>query len=245
MRAASRRERRVEVLRTSWRAFWGMLAHPRATVDVLARQASVRPAAVLALAVLLLGWLNVLLFAAFGYDWLGTRRELVDPAYVGLFGQLRVGLANYVPIFHLVVSPLLALLGLVVMPGLAQLLSKLWGGQGTFEQMINTLAYAQAPSILIRSVLNDMLLGGVPANLIAGHRYAFTAAMNGELGPAAATLWWVYMIGIYIGAVDLWVIALGTIAIRCVQRVPWWAAAAVMALSYVTWFYGLAGSVVR
>lgn len=233
------------MLRVAWRSFWGMLARPRATIDALAEQPAIRPAVVLVLSVLLLGWLNLLLFMAFGYDWLGTRGELVDPAYVGFFGQLRVGLAGYVPLFHLVVAPLLSLLGLVVMPGLAQVLSKLWQGQGTFERMVNTLVYAQAPSILIRSVINDMLLGGIPANLLAGHRYAFTAAMNGEFGPAVATLWWVYMIGIYIGAVDLWVVALGTIAIRRVQHIPWWAAAAIMLLSYMLWFYGLTGSVVR
>ena len=233
------------MLRTAWRSFWGILVHPRATVDALVQQASIRPAVVLVVSVLLLGWLNLLLFTVFGYDWLGTRRELLDPTYIGFFGQLRVGLEGYVPIFHLVVGPLLALLGPVVMPGLAQVLSKLWHGQGTFEQMVNTLVYAQAPSILIRSAINDLLLGGIPANLLAGHRYAFTAAMNGEFGPAVAALWWAYMIGIYIGAVDLWVVALGTIAIRRVQRVPWWAAAAIMLFSYVLWFYGLAGSVVR
>jgi hypothetical protein len=233
------------MLRVAWRSFWGMLIRPRATVDTLAGQPSIRPAVLLVLSVLLLGWLNLLLFVAFGYDWLGTRRELVDPTYIGFFGQLRVGLAGYVPVFHLLVAPLLALLGLVVLPGLAQVLSKLWRGQGTFEQMVNTMVYAQAPSILIRSVINDMLLGGIPANLLAGHRYAFTAAMSGEFGSAVSTLWWIYMTGIYISAVDLWVVALGTIAIRRVQRVPWWAAASIMLLSYVLWFYGLTGSVVR
>jgi hypothetical protein len=137
------------------------------------------------------------------------------------------------------------LLGLVVMPGLAHVLGKFWHGQGAYEQMVNTLAYAQAPSILVRSVVNDVVLGGVPANLITGHPYAFTAAMNGEFGPAVATLWWVYMMGIYIVGIDLWVIALGTIAIRHVERIPWWAAALIMAFAYGLWFYGVAGSVVR
>jgi hypothetical protein len=34
-------------------------------------------------------------------------------------------------------------------------------------------------------------------------------------------------------------------AIRRTQRIPLWAAAAIMLLSYLLWFYGLAGSVVR
>jgi hypothetical protein len=209
---------------------WGTIARPRTTLNDL---------------VLLLGWLNLALFQICGYDWLGTRRELLDPTYVGLFGQLRVGTERYVPIFGWVISPLLAVLSLVVMPGLAHVLSKLWRGQGTFEQMINALAYAQVPSILIRSVFNDMLLGGVPANLIAGHPYAFTAAMSGEFGPTVMTLWWIYMIGIYIVGVDLWIVVLGATAIHRIQRIPWWAAILIMLFAYVLWFYGLAGSVVR
>lgn len=228
-----------------WGSFWGMIARPRATLDRLARHTAIRPAVMLAALGLGLGWLNLALFAVFGYDWLGTRRELFDPTYVGFFGQLRVGTEHYVPIFQWLISPLLALLGLAVMPGLAHVLSKLWRGQGTYEQMVNTLAYAQVPSILVRSVINDMLLGGVPANLIAGHPYAFTAAMDGEFGPAAATLWWVYMIGIYISGVDLWIVVLGTLAIRRVQRIPVWAAALIAVFAYVLWFYGVAGSVVR
>jgi hypothetical protein len=235
----------VAVLRELWGTFWGMIGRPRVTLDRLAQLTGIRPAVMLVTADMVIGWLNGLLFALFGYDWLGTRRELLDPTYVGFFGQLRVGTAHYVPIFNWLISPLLALLGLAVMPGLAHVLSKLWRGQGTYEQMVNTLVYAQAPSILVRSVINDVLLGGVPANLIAGHRYAFTAAMKGEFGPAASTLWWVYMIGVYIAGVDLWVVVLGTLAIRRVQRVPWWAAALVMLFVYVLWFYGIAGSVVR
>ena len=239
-----------------WGTFWGMIARPRATVDRLAQLTGIPPAVMLTTASLVIGRLNWLLFALSGQDWLGTRRELLDPTYVGFFGQLRVGTAHYVPIFTWLISPLLALLGLAVMPGLAHVLSKLWRGQGTYEQMVNTLVYTQAPSILVLGVINDMLLGGVPANLIARHPYAFTAAMGGEFGPAAgqdagefgpaaSTLWWVYMIGVYIVGVDLWVVVLGTLAIRRVQRVPCWAAALIMLVVYVLWFYGIAGSVVR
>lgn len=228
-----------------WSYFWGMIICPRATLDRLAQENAIRPAVMLVTFVMVLGWLNLLLFAVFGYDWLGTRRELSDPTYVGFFGQLRVGTAYYVPISNWLISPLLGLLGLAVMPGLAQVLSKLWHGQGTFEQMVNTLVYAQAPSILVRSVINDMVLGGTPANFLAGHPYAFTAAMNGEFGPAMATLWWVYMLGIYIAGVDLWIIVLGTLAIRRIQRIPWWAAGLIMLFVYGLWFYGVEGSVVR
>jgi hypothetical protein len=86
-----------------------------------------------------------------------------------------------------------------------------------------------------------MLLGGVPANLVAGHPYAFAAAMNGEFGPVMAMVFWIYMLGIYILGFDLWVVILGTIAIRRVQRIPWWAAALIMLFAYLLWFYGLNG----
>jgi hypothetical protein len=50
---------------------------------------------------------------------------------------------------------------------------------------------------------------GVPMNLISGHPYWFTAAMNGEFGPVVAALWNFYVIGIYTIAHDLWIVALG------------------------------------
>jgi hypothetical protein len=224
---------------------WGMVVHPKGTIDELAKIDSIRPAVMLALLVQALGWLNLLLFTIFGYDWLGTRRELPDPTYVGFFGRLVVGTEHYVSIYFLVIGPLLALLGLVVVPGLAHVLSKLWRGQGAFEQMVNTLIYAQVPSFLIQSFFNDMILAGIPANLLAGHPYAFTAAMNGEFGPLWSTLTWIYMIGIYILGVGLWVVALGTLAIQRVQQIPLWAAALVMVFAYFLWFYGLVGSFVR
>ena len=233
------------VLRKFLGYFWGMLTRPKTTLDELAGQTSIWPAVMLAGLSLVLTWLNLLLFIIFRQDWLGTRRDLLDPTYVGFFGHLPVGLEDYVPIFHLVITPLLSLLGLAILPGLVQVLSKLWHGQGTYEQMVNTLAYAQAPSILIRTILNDMLLGGVPANLLTGHPYAFSGAMNGEFGPAVAAIWWAYMLGVYIVGIDLWIVTLGTVAIRRVQRIPWWAAALVMLFAYLVWFYGLAGSVVR
>lgn len=224
---------------------WGMVVRPVATLDELARQTSIRPAVILVVFTLVLIWLNWLIYAALGYDWLGTRRELPDPTYVGFFGRLAVGVQNYTVIFLLVVSPLLALLGPVIVPGLAHVLSKLWGGQGSFEQMVNTLGYAQVPSLIIQALLNDMVLAGVPANLLAGHPYAFTAAMNGEFGPVWSTVVWVYVIGIYTMGTGLWIVTLGTIAISRVQRIPWWAAAVIMTFAYLLWFFGVAGSIVR
>jgi hypothetical protein len=224
---------------------WGMIVRPRETIDRLAGLSTLRPAVALVAFTLVLGWSNYLLFTMFQFDWLGTRRELLDPTFIGFFGRLSLDLEDFVPAFHWIFSPVLALLGLAVMPGLAQVLSKLWSGEGRFEQMVNTLVLAQTPSIMVRSLLNDMIIAGVPANLLAGHPYAFTAAMGGEFGPFVSGLWWVYMLGIYILGVDLWVIALGTFAIRRVQRIPWWAAFGVMLLSYLLWFYGVAGTVVR
>lgn len=224
---------------------WGMIVRPRTTLDELAQQTSIRPAVMLVIFVQLLAWLNWLIYTLFGQDWLGTRRELADPTYVGFFGHLPVVVEDYVPIFFFVVGPFLALLGLVVVPGLAQVLSKLWRGQGTFEQMVNTLGYAQIPSLLIQTFLTDMVIAGVPANLLTGHPYAFTAAMNGEFGPFWVTVYWIYIIGIYIVGTGLWIVFLGAMAIHRVQRIPWWAATFIMLFCYILWFYGLAGSVVR
>ena len=224
---------------------WGTITHPGKTFDLLAQERSIRPAVMLAIFALLCVWLNYLLYRVFGYDWLGTRRELSEPTYVGFFGHLPVGLEHYVPLFLLVISPLLALLGLFFMPGLVHVLSKLWRGQATFEQMVNTIGFAQLPSILIQGILNDMLLAGIPLFLLTGHPYPFTAAMNGEFGSFVAALWWVYMIGIYIIGTQLWIVILGTIAITRIQRIPCWAAVLIMLFAYNLWFFGLAGSIVR
>jgi hypothetical protein len=222
-----------------------MVVRPRATIDALAQRRSIRPAVLLVLLVQALGWLNLALFTLLGQDWLGTRRELTDPTYVGFFGYLPVGSEHYVWIFFLLIAPLFALLGLVVVPGLAHVLSKLWHGQGSFEAMVNTLAFAQVPSLLIQSFLNDMLLAGLPLNLLTGHPYAFTAALYGEFGPFWSTLTWTYMIAIYILGTGVWIVALGTLAIRRVQRIPTWSAALIMLFAYLVWFYGLGGTFVR
>jgi len=233
------------MLAKTFHFIWGTIVRPKATFDELAQLTSIKSAVMLVILVQILAWLNLLIFTASGFDWLGTRRGLSDPTYVGFFGYLPVKVENYVPIFFIVVMPILALLGLVVIPGLAHSLSKLWRGQGTFEQMVNTLAYAQVPSLIVQTFFNDMILAGVPANLIAGHPYAFTAAMNGEFGPAWSTIFWIYMIGVYIIGVFVWVVVLGAIAIHRLQKIPWWAAAVIMFFSYFLWFYVIGGSVVR
>ncbi len=224
--------------------FWGVIAHPRAAFDGLASQSSIRPAIMLMVFSLLLGYLNFLLTVLFSSDWLGTRRELLDPTFVGFFGRLPVRLENWVPIFVIAIVPVLSLLGLVAVPGLAHVLSKLWRGQGMFEGSVNTLVFALGvPYIVIHSV--SELLFTVPANLISGHPYWWTAAMNGEFGPVVAALWNFYTIGIYSIACDLWSIVLGTIAIRRVQGIPWWAATLISLLGYILWWYGIMATFVR
>lgn len=112
--------------------FWGMIVHPRATLAELARETSIRYAVYLLVFGLLLTLLNVLLFSIFGFDWLGTRRELSNPTYIGFFGRLRVDTDNYVPIFNFLLNPLITLVGVIFIPGPVQVLSKLWKGAGTF-----------------------------------------------------------------------------------------------------------------
>jgi len=233
------------MLRKFFGYIWGTIVHPKSTFDELAQLTSIRYAVMAIVLGYSLQYLNLLIYTALGYDWLGTRRELTDPTFVGFFGRMPIGLEDYVPVFFFVMMPLLALLGPVIVPGLAQLLSKIWRGGGTFEQMVNTLGFAQAPAGLFAVLVNDMILAGVPANLIAGHPYAFTAAMNGEFGALWSTIVWAYMFGVYIFGMGLWTIILGTIAIQRVQRIPWWAAALIMTFSYILWFYGIGGMVAR
>ena len=81
-------------------------------------------------------WGNMALHTASGLDRPGTRPMLTDPTFVGGFGYLRVGLAHWVTAFA-GLMPLLTLLSPVLVPGTAQLMSRLWRGQGDFEQMVN------------------------------------------------------------------------------------------------------------
>lgn len=234
------------MLRAFFGYVWGMIVHPKETLDRLAGETSVRFAIFLVVLAFLLSLLNLLLYSLLGYDWLGTRRELPDPTYVGFFGRLAVGTENYVTIFNFVLNPILSLIELIFIPGLAQFLSKLWKGKGTFEQMVNTIVFAVGvPSIVISSILNDLILAGVLPNVLTGHPYAFTAAQTGEFGPWIQGVWWIYMIGIYILLKDTWSVFLGALAIWRVQRIPGWAAAIIMLFGYLVWYYGLAGSFVR
>jgi hypothetical protein len=220
-----------------------MVVRPRATLDWLAGQTSIRPAVLVTLLGVLLGWLNIGLFALAGYDWLGTRRELPDPTFVGFFGQMQVNAEGWVPIFTALL-PVMAVCGLAVVPGLTHLASKVWRGQGSFEQMVNSMAFALAvPSLIIRSA--SEILFGVPANLISGHAYWWSAAMNSEMGPAAAAIWNFFVIGIYITGFDVWIITLGTLAIRRIERIPTLAAAGVMLVTYLIWTYGIEATFIR
>jgi hypothetical protein len=119
----------------------------------------------------------------------------------------------------------------VLNAGVAQLISKLWDGQGTFEQMVKTLTFASVvPNIVIGGISEWVF--SVPMDLITGHPYWWNAAMQGEFGPVVGTVWNFYVLGVYIGSQWAWIIALGSIAIRGVQRIPTLAAIATMAVSF-------------
>ena len=225
-----------------FRYFWGVITRPRATFDELGCQSSIRPAVMLIAFTLFLAYLNLLLTILSGSDWLGTRRELPDPTYVGFFGRLPVGAEQWTPIWF-TIFPILSLLGIAAVPGLAHILSKLWRGKGTFEGTVNALTFASVPALLITA--GSELLFTVPANLISGHPYWWTAAMNGEFGPTVAAIWSFYVIGIYSIASDMLTIVLGTIAIRRVQSTPWWAAALISLFGHVLWAYGIMATFVR
>ncbi len=204
------------------RYFWGAMGRPGPTFEALAAQSTVRWALIAASLGPLQVWANMALHAVFRLDWLGTRPDLREPTFVGGFGYLRVGLANWVPIFA-ALMPLLFLLKPVVMPGVAQLMGKLWHGQGTFEQMVNTIAFAAAIPATVMGGASEWLFG-VPIDLLSGHGYWWTAAMHGEFGSYVGTIWNFYVIGVYTTFQYGWIIALGAIAIRRIQRIPVWAA---------------------
>jgi Yip1 domain len=199
---------------------WGMLAHPRATMDALAAEHSVRLAIVLASLGVLEAWVNNLLFAAFGFDYLGSRPLLSDPTFVGGMGYLRISPDQFRLLFPGFIM-LTALYGLLVPTATAQLLSKLWHGRGTFEQMVNILVFATTPSLVI-AWLSEWLTG-VPLNLLTGSAYFYGDAMQGKFRPAVASLWTAYSIAIYV-VPWTWSFVLGVIGIHRVQRVPYWAA---------------------
>ncbi len=203
------------------RYFWGAIVRSRGTFDALAAQPSVRWGIAASFLGVFQVWGNMALHAAFGQDWLGTRELLADPTLVAGFGHWRVDKAGYIPVLA-ALMPFLALFVMLVSAGTAHLLSKLWGGKGAFEQMVNTLAFAFAVPNIVIGATSEWIFG-VPVALLTGHRYWWTAAMNGEFG-AISAIWNVYFWGVYLGLQYVWIIALGSIAIRRVQRIPHWAA---------------------
>ncbi len=214
-----------------FRYFWGMVVHPRGTLDALAAQRSVRWGLVAVSLGILQVWGNMALHALFGLDWLGTRGILDDPTLVVGFGQVPVRLAGYVPLLAAML-PVLTLFSAAATAGLAQLLCKPWRGQGTFEQMVNALGFASAvPAILICATTEWVF--GVPIDLLTGHKYWWTAAMQGELGPGVGLAWNLYMFGVYIGVSYLWQATLVCLALRRVQKVPVWAAVLLGLICYV------------
>jgi hypothetical protein len=210
------------------RYLWGIIAHPIATIDALAADRSIGWAVAVAALGVVQVWGNMLLFAAFGYNWLGTLPLLPDPTYVGWFGYLQVTAAQWLPTFAALL-PVLALFELVVAPGVAQLLSKAWAGRGTFEQMVNVLTFASVPGLLVGSV--SEWLTGVPLNLLTGQPYFYSAAMQGAYGSTVAVVWTSYASAVYV-IPWLWGLVLDTIGIRRVQRIPLWAAALTMLVGF-------------
>lgn len=213
--------------------FWGTIVRPGPTFRQLAAEGTVRWAVVLAGVSLLQGWGNIVLHEVVGLDWLGTRPMLSSPTFVGGFGHLRVGLDHWVPIFAGLL-PLLGLYDLAIVPGVAQLMSKLWNGRGSFEQMVAVLTFATGVPALTVGATSEWLFS-VPMSLLFGHDYWWVAAMQGEFGPIVSVVWNAYVIGIYATLQYAWAIALGSLAIQRVQRIPLWAAIATMLVSFGTW----------
>ena len=213
--------------------FWGTIVRPGPTFEKLAAERSVRWAIVLSAVSLLQGWGNIALHEALGFDWLGTRPLLSNPTLVSGFGHLQVGLEHWVPLFAGIL-PLVSLYGLVIVPGVTQLMSKLWGGHGSFEEMVAVLTYATSVPGLTIAATSEWLFSA-PMDLLSGHPYWWVAAMEGEFGPLVAALWNGYVVGIYGVVHYVWAIALGSLAIRRVQQIPLCAAVLTMLISFGSW----------
>ena len=170
------------------------------------------------------------LHAAFGFDWLASRPLLSDPTFIGGFGYVRIKLADWVPAFA-ALMPLLVLLSIVTISGVTQLMSKLWRGQGPFEQMVSVLAFATlVPSMVIEAT--SEWLFGVPMCFLTGCTNWWVAATQGEFGPLVSKVWSLYIIGIYITFQYVWAIVLGGIAIRRIQKIPIWATVLTMLIAF-------------
>jgi hypothetical protein len=215
--------------------FWGVIVRPRSTFDLLASERSVRWGLAAASLGVFQVWGNMALHAAFGLDWLGTRSLLADPTFIAGFGHWRVNLVDYIP-FLAAMMPLASLFGLVITSGIALLMSKMWDGQATFEQLVNTLAFATAVPTIVIGAASEWIFG-VPIDLLTGRGYWWTAAMNGELGPRVGLAWNLCVFGVYLGANWVWQIALGTVAIRRASRLPAWAAALTMLVAFAASMY--------
>mgnify|MGYP005839879191 CR=1 FL=1 len=222
-------------MRTLLRYIWGTIVRPAATFDALAQVHSLRWAVLVVSLPVLQVWGNIALHAALGLDWLGTRGILADPTLVGLFGHLRVDLAGFVPVFA-ALMPFLAFFGLAFYAGATQVVGRLWGGRGTFEQLVTPLAFATAVPNLVIGATSEWLFG-VPIDLLTGQPYWWVSAMYGKLGPAAAAVWNIYVFGVYLAGQYLWIIALGSLAIRRIQRIPWWSAILTMLIVFASVFF--------
>ncbi len=207
----------------------GILTRPGVTFDALATERTVRWGVAAAFLGTLEVWGNIALHGIFGFDWLGTRNLLADPTLVAGFGYWRVNLADFLPIF-VVLMPLVSLLSLFITSSMAQLMSKLWHGQGTFEQMVNTLAFAGVPAVVIAAASEWIF--GVPVGLLTGERYWWTDAMAGKFG-VVSTVWNIYFWGVYITLAYGLTLTLGSIAIRRIQRIPGWAAVVTMTATFL------------
>ena len=194
--------------------FWGTVRRPSVTFAALAEKQSLFIGAAPMLAYMGLALVHNLIQALL-FGELGTRPLLADPTFVGGFGYLRITLQEYLvwgSVFWVVLNPLLW----VVLAGAAQVLARLWRGQGSFEANLNCLGYAFfVPLILIQSTSEWLFT--IPPNLIVGTKFWWVEAMSGVYGPAVALVWNLFTIGIYSVATYTWILMLMVLAIRRTQ----------------------------
>ncbi len=160
----------------------GVVTHPRVTFEKLARQPSLRPAAVMVLGYGAYAGLMFSISYQSG-DWPPPPAELkVWIEAWGEFSQLpflKIRAEQYRLFLAIIMLPLVLAVWML-MAGTARLLGVLFGGRASFEQYLNLFAFSFFTFWLLASLLDASY------NLVLGSR--IVPALQGAYGPLASLL---------------------------------------------------------
>lgn len=192
---------------------WGTIRHPGPTFAELAGERHILTGALPILVYFGLALVHGLLRNAIHGQQIGSEPMLADPTFVGGFGYLRLSAEAYrrgwATVFVAVMLPTMW----IAAGGFAYVLSRLWGGKGSFEANLNTIGFAIfVPWLVIQST--SEIIFGIPFNLMFDTAFWWVEAMMGVYGPTVALVWNIFVIGIYSTLTYLWSILLAAAAVR-------------------------------